>query len=333
MIQTYINHIALVVDRSSSMSHLSDMVVKVFDSEITYLKRRSVELNQETRVSIYLFGSDVECLVFDMDVVRMGSLSGYYRANGWTALIDATLQALNDMAHLPELYGDHAFLVYVLTDGEENRSRNPATTLVTGLNGLKENWTVACMVPNAKGIHEAKKFGFPAPNIQVWSGTSRGVEQVGKDFRTAMDGYMQARAAGQRGTKNFFQVDLSRVDQTTVKSNLKELAASTEYNIFNVYTESAIRPFVETWTKRAYVSGSAYYELMKPETIQAYKEVCIQNRQNGKVYGGKPARSILNLPDYEVKVKPGDHGDWRIFVQSTSVNRKLISGTMLLVRS
>lgn len=56
-LQHYINHIALVVDKSGSMGPLKDAVVKVFDREIENLKKRSIELNQETRISVYLFGT------------------------------------------------------------------------------------------------------------------------------------------------------------------------------------------------------------------------------------------------------------------------------------
>lgn len=72
---------------------------------------------------------------------------------------------------------------------------------------------------------------------------------------------------------------------------------------------------------------------MKPETIQGYKEICIQNRQNGKVYTGSQVRTLLNLPRIETRVKPGDHGNWKIFVQSKAPNRKLIPGTEVLVLS
>lgn len=40
---------------------------------------------------------------------------------------------------------------------------------------------------------------------------------------------------------------------------------------------------------------------------------------------------MLGLPDFEVKVNPASYGQYDIFVQSTSVNRKLIKGTKLLV--
>ncbi len=331
MIQNLINHVALVVDRSGSMEPLRRKVVEVFDSEISHLKRRSVELHQETRISVYLFGSTVECLVFDMDVMRMESLEKFYLITGQTALIDGTLKALGDMAKLPELYGDHAFLTYVLTDGEENHSRTKPDALQRHIANLPTHWTVACMVPSARAIHEVKKFGFPAESIQTWDVSERGVEKAGREFRGAMESYMTLRSQGVRGTKSFFKTDLGNVSQAEVKATLTELKPST-YQLLPVRKDSVIQPFVESWIKSGYVKGSAYYELMKPEDVQGYKEICVQNRANGKIYAGSQARALLGLPTHELRVTPGDHGDWRIFVQSTSVNRKLVAGTFLLVR-
>lgn len=332
MMQHYINHIALVVDKSGSMQPIADKVVDVFDKEIAYLKRRSVELKQETRISIYLFDHEVLCLVFDMDVMRFETLRGYYATGGYTALLDATFRSVSDMKHLPELYGDHAFLVYVLTDGEENRSRKVSvTTLKQNLEALPEHWTVVCLVPNARGVSEAKRFGFPAANVSVWDTNEIGVETVGKGFRSAMDSYMESRSKGIRGTKNFFSTDLSGVSKTQVRSSLLELSGN-DYLLIPVKRQDTIKSLVESWTKKPYVKGSSYYELVKPETVQSYKELCIQSRVDGKVYSGKNARSLLSIPDYELKVSPGDHGDWRLFVQSTSTNRKLYPGSFVLVR-
>jgi len=40
---------------------------------------------------------------------------------------------------------------------------------------------------------------------------------------------------------------------------------------------------------------------------------------------------LLGLPEVgSVAVNPGDHGNFNIFVQSTSVNRKLVAGTKAL---
>lgn len=332
-LQHYVNHIALVVDRSGSMQGLEKQVVTVFDRELENLKKRSVELDQETRVSIYLFDSydSIECLVFDMDVMRMKSLRDHYAVRNQTALMDATGKAIEDSRRLPELYGDHAFLLYVLTDGEENNSRRYThTSLKSLIDGLPDNWTVVCMVPNAQGVHEAKRFGFPKDNVQIWDTSARGIEDAGRNFSGAMDNYMTMRAKGVRSTKSFFTVDAAQVTQKQVATALDELAAS-DYLLLNVPKDSVIAPFVESWTKTPYRKGSAYYQLVKAETVQSHKQICIQNKRNGKVYTGAAARKMLGLPDYELRVHPGDYGDWNVFVQSTSMNRKLPGGTLLLV--
>ena len=91
-----------------------------------------------------------------------------------------------------------------------------------------------------------------------------------------------------------------------------------------------IKPFVEAFLKTDYVQGSAYYELTKTEHIQASKSICIQSKKDGSVYSGSNARSLLGLPDTEVKVSPVNT-DYTIYVQSMSVNRNLMPGTHLLV--
>jgi hypothetical protein len=283
---------------------------------------------------VYLFDTRVKCLVFDMDVMRMPSLSGHYHPSGSTALIDATLKASADMRKLPELYGDHAFLVYVLTDGEENASiSHTPVHLREWLNALPENWTVACMVPNSKGIHEAKKFGFAVDNIQIWDANSvKGVETAGRSFRSAVDNYMTMRSQGVRGTRSFFQVDASALTKTAVKQNLTALPKSKYLVLKNEdHQRHQIKPFVED-TIGEYRLGSAYYELIKKETIQVQKQICIMDKA-GKVFAGPEARTLLGLPSHNLDVQPGDFGDWRIFVQSTSVNRNIIPGQAVLVLS
>lgn len=327
----FINHIAIVVDASSSMSGLEKRVVEVFDSQIGYLKSKSVEMDQETRVSVYTFGDTVKNVVFDQDVMRTKSLKGLYSTQGMTALLDATGLSITDMKTLPELYGDHAFLVYVITDGGENRSRKYDTSrLKVLIDGLPDNWTVIAQVPNAYAMRASERCGFSKGNIEVWDTTDSGFQSATSNFKSSLNNYMTLRSTGVRGTKSFFTTDLASVTKTAVVKNLDQLSPS-KYETYPVSKESPIKEFLEKRTGRDYVLGSAYYELMKKEDIQAYKQIAIQNRKDGKVYTGDQARGVLGLPNYEVKVSPGDHGDWRIFVQSTSVNRKLIPGTQVMV--
>lgn len=329
-ITNIINNVYFLVDSSSSMSHLSNEVVKVFDSQIEYLKRRGSELSQETRVSVYTFGSTVENVVFSMDVLRMPSLTGYYKAEGMTALIDCTLKAIEDGLKIPELYGDSSHILFVVTDGCNNIRNDKAGLLEKTIKGLPDNWTVAVFVPNAMGIHECKKFGFPASNIAIWDANSaKGVSEMGETVRKVTETYMTNRATGVRGTKNLFEL---KADLTSdkVRSKLKALDA-TKYMMISVHKKAAIKPFVESWSQKPYVVGSGYYQLTKPETIQAYKQLAIKNKVSGKVYAGTEARQMLGLPDHEVRVAPAQFDTFEVFAQSTSVNRSLVPGTQILV--
>lgn len=334
MTRNYINHIALVIDASSSMSCLSKTVVEVADNQVAYLAQRSKELDQETRISLYLFADEPKCLIYDKDVLRMPSLKGLYKAYGNTALRDATGRAIDDLAKTPELYGDHSFLVYVLTDGAENISaRVSEQALTQKLTGLKDNWTVAIFVPNQMAKFEAKKAGFPNDNIAVWDTTAQGLESAGSVMRQATEQYMTSRAVGVRGTKNLFSMSVAAVDKTAVAKTLTKLHPG-QYRLFAVEADGeAIAPFVERQLNRAYRSGEAYYQLSKPEKIQGTKAIVLFETKTKALFTGADARRLLSLPDHEVKVAPDSHPDFQIFVQSTSVNRKLVAGTKLLVLS
>ena len=329
MIQNYINHIVFVIDGSGSMLSRSKEVVDVFDAQVEHLAKRSQEVGQETRVSVYLFNNGIRCLLYDMDVMRLPKLGGYYTASGGTALIDGTLKAIQDLKKTPELYGDHAFLVYTLTDGEENRSISLPMDLKNEIISLPENWTLACLVPDQRCVFEAKKFGFPTENISIWdaaSGTS--MKEVGNFIRESTDNFFSGRAKGIRGTKTLFKLNVD-ISSKEVKNNLDELPKS-DYTIVNVFRVQQIRDAVENGTGQ-FVKGTAYYQLTKPETVQAYKQICIRDKKTQKVYSGTNARSLLGFPSGDVRVKPENLGKFDIFVQSTSVNRKVVPGTSLIV--
>jgi hypothetical protein len=84
----------------------------------------------------------------------------------------------------------------------------------------------------------------------------------------------------------------------------------------------------------SYAIGHGYYQLTKTETIQPRKQIVIREKQTNKVYGGDAARDILGLPrGTAIRVKPNANPSYDVFVQSTSVNRKVLKGTDLIVVS
>lgn len=327
----YINHVALVLDASSSMDHLTRDLVRVADDQVRYLAERSTAMDQETRVSIYVFSSTTRCLVFDKDVLRLPSIASLYRADGMTALIDATIKSQEDLAQTAQMYGDHAFLTYVLTDGIENVSRHYPPDLRRVLANQPDNWTVAVLVPNRQGRQYAIGCGFPPGNVEEWDTSSAaGLEDSFLRIRQATDNFMTGRASGIRGTRAVFSTGSEAVNKQAIKAADLKALKSGQYEFLSVVAPSYIKPFVEG-LGRTFRVGSAYYPLTKTETIQDHKAIAIVRKKDGKVYTGQAARDILGLPAMTVRVAPTYNPDYDVYVQSTSVNRKLVPGTKLLL--
>ncbi|MEV6683862.1 vWA domain-containing protein [Streptomyces sp. NPDC051130] len=340
--QNYINHVALVLDASSSMSHLSRKVIDVADQQIAYLARRSKELDQETRVTVYVFADKVECVIYDKDVLRMPSLKQLYRVGGMTALLAATLKSQRELAQTAQIYGDHSFLTFVLTDGQENAShhgpdapsRDPRelTRAVANLIETQEdNWTLAVLVPDQMGKREAMQCGFPKDNIAVWDATStQGLQEAGQVIQQATEKFMVGRTQGIRGSRTVFSTGAETVNKDTIKAAGLTPVDPAEYQLVPVAREAVIREWVVE-SGHTYRTGCAFYQLSKSEKVQARKQIAVLEKKTDRVYTGPQARALLGLPDAEVRVKPDQNDDFTIFVQSTSVNRKLVPNTRLLL--
>lgn len=101
-----------------------------------------------------------------------------------------------------------------------------------------------------------------------------------------------------------------------------------------VLADQRIDEFVETKTRRPYRLGEGYYQLTKPVEVQPQKTVALFDRRAYTVYTGANARNLIGLPStHTVRISPASHPNYEIFIQSTSVNRKLIGGTNLLLIS
>lgn len=326
-----LNHFAVVIDASYSMSDHAEAVVRVTDGEVEHLANRSRELGQDARISMYTFADDVRNEVFDRDVLRAPSVAGLYRVRGNTALIDATLKAITDLEQTAQLYDDHAFLIYVVTDGENNRNGHRARELRAKLQQLPVNWTVACLVPDGRGKNNAQAFGFEPENIVIWDATSRrGLEDAGRVIRQASENFMTGRAKGERGTRSLFSTGADAVNSATVEAALAPINPST-YEVFSVDRDSDIRDFLARNGRQLRI-GSGYYQFTKKVLIQHHKKIMVRNKQTGQVFGGDQARDLIGLDrNIDVKVEPDHNPEWSIFIQSTSPNRKLLKGTDLLL--
>lgn len=335
--QNPIQHVVLVLDASPSMQHLVDTVITVADDQIKFLAQRSQELDLETRVTVYMFADPdmIYCLFYEKDVLRLPSLKGLYKWMGRsTALIDATMKSQLDLQKTAVLYGQHAFLTFIVTDGEENSSAvHRGSALTKLLAEQPDNTTMAILVPDQRSKIRCHDLGFGKNNVAVWDTTSKaGMEEAGRVIQDATNTYMTNLSRGVTN-KGVFNMDTTTVNHRTVTANLKEL---TGFRVERVKQgqPAVIKEFIEALQPKVpFVQGANYFPLIKREKIGDTKKIVIRHIISGKIYGGPQARALVGLPDTgEVSVSPQPNSEYEIFVQSSSLNRKLIPGHDLLIK-
>lgn len=333
-----INRVAFLLDASVSMSHIVGAVKAQFAQLISGI-RASTPKDQNVEISLFTFSMPgflrTLCLNQNIDSVDEHNITQIYSATGGsTALVQSTLETINVLkGAFTDWPRDITNLLYVITDGQDNSSsRQSINNIHQVLGTLGDRWSVAVLVPTFHDRLAAIQYGFPAGNIEVWDASSaQGVETATRSVAQSYSNYSAARTQGITCSSNLFHVDASNLTNKDVKDNLSEFNG----RIFPVRVDSRIDEFVSKATGKPYVKGSAYYELSKYEKkVQGYKKIAIRSKTTDKTYGGAEARKMLGLGHGDVAVSSDIvNGNWRVFVQSTSDNRKLIAGTSVLVEA
>lgn len=260
-----------------------------------------------------------------------------YKADGQsTPLFDSVGELISILEKAPDANDPEVtFLVQVITDGEDNDSRTwSARSISEKIRKLQatDRWTFIFRVPRGYKYH-LESLGIPGGNIFEWEQSERGMQVSTQATSKGMSNYYSARKQGVRSTNTFY-TDIADVNIKTIKENLDDISRKVTFWTVNTPEEGqTIRGFCQKRLGggRDMKKGSAFYLLQKPEAVQDYKVIAIVDKTTGSVYSGPAARDLLGLPQYgEARVAPGDHGKYDIFIQSTSVNRKLPQGTKVM---
>lgn len=332
-----------VLDASGSMSNIRNKVVEKYNQLLQECRINSKKVKQYTEVSLYSFDTFVKTIYRNRNINSIkGGLLPEYQIGGYTALFDATGQAIDDEVGTVD-YNDEnvAYLVIVITDGDENSSskyyKNNDYSKNQKIHELLKKvdrtgrWTVTFQVPRGGKDTLVNQFSIYSDNIIEWDATDKGVEKAYTQTSLGLSNYYNDRKLGLTSTRGFYATtDLSQV----TKSDLRQLNdLSKQFMLLDVKKEQEIKEFVENQTGWPYRKGMAYYQLMKVETVQENKDVLLREKTNGKIYGGSDARSLIGIPDNtRVKVNPGNHANYDVFIQSRSHNRILSRGTKILVQ-
>jgi hypothetical protein len=332
------NYIGFVNDHSGSMASLAKAATTDYNANITAVKDAASREMLDTIVSVVGVGADTtgygcvrQVIISNPHVLKPVT---NWSTSGGTPLYDGVWNMIDLFKSLPDYNTkDVSFLVMTTTDGQEMHSKkNDPVELAREIAALQATgrWTFVFRVPEGKR-RTLDKLKVPVDNIQEWGTTAEGMAKSTAATTKAMDTFYATRAAGKTSSTVFY-ADASAVDAKTLAATLKDI--SSEVSLYVVPDHESgieIQPFILT-KRMEYLKGAAFYQLTKTEArVQPTKLIVIRDKTTGKMYSGAEARKMLGLNTVgNIRLHPGDHGNYDLFIQSTSVNRKLVGGTGVL---
>jgi hypothetical protein len=329
-------YIGISRDHSGSMSSLARHAMNDYNQNIAAIKDAAEKQDIDTVVSVVECGrgnrGTVERTVINSGVSRLKPLEAYVTDGSSTPLFDSVAELISILETAPDSKDPNvSFLVMAITDGAENSSKTKGNALGKKISKLQatDRWTFVFRVPVGYG-HTLCNLGIPSGNIQEWEQTEKGIKESSVQTTRAFTQYYATRASGQTATDSFY-ADLKGVTTKQVKDKLANISASVLF--FPVRTGGeVIKPFIERKLGHTMRLGSAFYQLSKAEkAVQSNKLIAIRDKFSGDVYAGVNARDLLGLPKQGIiHLAPGDHGNFDVFIQSTSTNRNLVAGTEVM---
>lgn len=133
-----------------------------------------------------------------------------------------------------------------------------------------------------------------------------------------------------RAVDQMFATLLGREKASDFKATDLTAVPPGRFQILHVDENVDIKGFVLS-QGATFKKGRGFYEFTKSEDVQEYKEVILVDKKTGDMYSGARARELLKLPEHgTARIKPSADLAYTVYIQSTSVNRKLIGGTNFL---
>jgi hypothetical protein len=333
-------HIAFCIDESGSVAGIVKPLVEAYNQTVTDIRSAVLDEGQEASMTALAFGDRVlkhRILYVGQQVQTVEPLDhNSLNPTGMTPLFDSVWRAIKKLEELDDGKESTSFIVSVVTDGQENQSVDPGvptTVKEIAKKTATDRWTFTFLVPDGNEDWFSNHFNIPRGNVQGWdTKTARGTKDAFIVSSAAYGEFFKqksSRGIKKMSSKSFYS---STADLTVreARSSLSEITNQVQFIIphMDCQIRDAIIGHGKEWIK-----GAAFYALIKTEKkVQPYKMVALRVKTSGKVYSGQSARDMLGIGQATgtVRLVPGDHGKFDVFIQSTSVNRKIAAGTEVM---
>jgi len=199
-----VNHVGIVLDRSGSMTKVREEALTGINEELNVLEQQALENEQFTTVTLTTFSTKVD----ESRRLETGQrvLEEEYKCVGWTALADAIAENIKALQEIETSEDeDVAYLLTVVTDGQENQSKKntmrDVSVMIKTLEG-QGNWTFVFMGCDKNVFEVAKALNFHVGNTSVFESANYG-DTVTEVKTGGYKKFYKQRGAGGQSIRNF----------------------------------------------------------------------------------------------------------------------------------
>lgn len=194
-----LTELVFILDRSGSMSALTDDTIGGFNSLIASQKAEE----GEAFVTTVLFDDKYELLHDHVNIKDVLPLTRKeYFARGMTALLDAIGRTINTigerLAKTPEEERPSRVVIAITTDGFENASKEFTKKQIKDMiehQQSKYSWVFMFLGANMDAVSEAESLGIRGTMARTYTNSSRGVETVYTAMSASMSLAREAKSS------------------------------------------------------------------------------------------------------------------------------------------
>jgi Mg-chelatase subunit ChlD len=209
-------YIAIVLDRSGSMSSIHKETVDGINKQLKTIRENGAA-GGDTRVSLIQFDGEIETVFKNQTPAELKEWAySEFRPRGSTAMFDGIWNAINHLKEQEET-DDTGFLVCVISDGEENASKEISQQVLSDeIKKLQDTgkWTFTYMLANTDINKVRRQFQSSAANISSFDATSVGSANAYYSNATSTANYLVGtRSLGLTNSTNFYDSSTNPVTE------------------------------------------------------------------------------------------------------------------------
>jgi hypothetical protein len=225
-------HCVVILDKSGSMADFPEKkkrTISDFNEKVQMYKQVNKEGEQEVLGYFVTFNNHLDEHVWGKSADELAEINEeVYTPNGGTALQDAIVHVLKKLKENLVLGEKDAVLVSIITDGEENASKEHGG--YAGAHAVKQlieelqatgKWTIGYIGANQDVGAIADRYGLLHANCAVYS--DKNVGTVGAAYNHSnkrAENYFHARSRGLTASLNLMSDDGSVADLTNLKEEI-----------------------------------------------------------------------------------------------------------------